>query len=92
MGERSDWLFLFVRRNTGRHKKYLPQTELFSRGLRQRRVSQMDGIERPSKQANVHGDKYTTQSAVLGPLPLGHILFIRLNFRSGIEDRGPRAN
>ena len=45
MDKRRHWLFLFMRRNVGRHKQDLPQRKSFRGSLRQGQVSAMNGIE-----------------------------------------------
>jgi hypothetical protein len=54
MDKRRHWLFLFMRRNVGRHKQDLPQRKSFRGGLRQGQVSAVNWVEASAEKADVH--------------------------------------
>src|SRR5256886_15237408 len=54
MSERGERFPLLVRRNVGGHEVYPPEIESLLRGVRQRNMSQLNGIKRSTKKANIH--------------------------------------
>ena len=64
---RSDWVALFVRRNTGRDEVDRAQVEALLRATRQRRVPMVDGIKGSTKKSDVHVFPITTPAGSVPP-------------------------
>src|SRR5207245_9338504 len=66
MSERGERFPLLVRRNVGGHEVYPAKIESLLRGARQRNVSQVDGIKRSTKKADIHGHFFRKAWVVSG--------------------------